>query len=166
MLENLGELSQFFDVDKGEDLFKHCINLVNSKQPRVYIKALKALISISVRMGQSKVEEKILPIVEEVMKQFDDDILVLEGLKGYNLLATLRLLNQSQCEKILNYILPFLLHPNRQIRDCATRYIYILATLGHNEQAVDAEHLGNLDSHEAKLVTKINYKKGPLYSQV
>jgi hypothetical protein len=30
MLENLIELSQIFDVDKGDVLFKHCINHFNS----------------------------------------------------------------------------------------------------------------------------------------
>lgn len=113
MLANLSELSQFFDVDKGDVLFQHCINLVNSKQPRVIIQALKALISLSVRLGQNKVQDKILPVVELVMEKFDDDILVLEGLKGYNLLVTLRLMKQSQCEKILPDILPFTLHQNR-----------------------------------------------------
>ena len=33
MLANLVELSQIFDVDKGDVLFQHCISYVNSQHP-------------------------------------------------------------------------------------------------------------------------------------
>lgn len=163
MLANLIELSQFFDVDKGDDLFQHCINLVNNPNPRVKIQACKTLMSLSVRLGQKKVESKILPVVDHILKYvFEEDLFVIETLKLCNLLATLRLIKQEQCEEILALILPFTLHPNRQIRESVFKYIFILATLGHG----DASNLVDPGSREDRIATKINYSKGPLYSQV
>jgi hypothetical protein len=56
--------------------------------------------------------------------------------------VTLRLVNQNQCEKILEQLALFLLHPNKQIRDNVLKYIYILATLGHEDGITAEEVLG------------------------
>ena len=78
MLANLSELSQFFDVDKGDDLFMQCINMVNNPNPRVKIQALKTLMSLGARLGQKKVENKILPVVDHILiNVLDDDGVVI-----------------------------------------------------------------------------------------
>ena len=48
----------------------------------------------------------------------------------------LRLVTQQQCLKILEQLLPFLLHPNKQIRLQVATYIALLATLGHEAKKV------------------------------
>jgi hypothetical protein len=92
--------------------------------------------SLSVRLGQKIVHQKIFPIIEHIISSvFEDDLFVVETLKFCNLLVILRLLKQNECETILDLILPFTVHPNRQIRDSVVKYVFILATLGHSESA-------------------------------
>lgn len=51
--------------------------------------------SLSVRLGQKIVQEKIFPIIEAIISSvFEDDLFVSETLKLCNLLVMLRLLNQ------------------------------------------------------------------------
>lgn len=45
-------------------------------------------------------------------------------------------MTQQQCLKILEQLLPFLLHPNKQIRIQVATYITLLATLGHETNKV------------------------------
>lgn len=119
--------------------------------------------SLSVRLGQKKVENKILPVVDHILKYvFEEDLFVIETLKLCNLLAALRLLKQEQCEEMLALILPYTMHPNRQIRESVVKYIVILATLGH----ADSASLVEPGSREETTMKKINFSKGPLYSSV
>lgn len=110
--------------------------------------------SLSVRLGQKIVYEKVFPIIEHIISLVnEDDLLIVETLKLCNLLVILRMLKQSECEKILNYILPFTVHPNRQFRESVVKFVFILATLGHT----DVDDLPYKDAKEAVNATRINY---------
>ena len=63
-----------------------------------------------------------------------EDLVVIQNIKMLNQFVKLRLVTQQQCLKILEQLLSFLLHPNKQIRMQVATFITLLATLGHDSK--------------------------------
>ena len=72
---------------------------------------LRTLSSLSLRVGEKKVAEYVLPLIEMLLED-PEDLVILENIKMTNQLVSLRLVSKKSCLKILEQLHPFLMYPN------------------------------------------------------
>lgn len=106
-------------------------------------------------MGQKKVEDNVLPLTELVLND-PEDLVVAQNIKMLNQFLCLRLITKHQSLKVLESLLPFLLHPNKQIRLLVASFVNLLhKTEERSQTEVERNYYAQ---------NRINIKKEPLFS--
>lgn len=123
----MGELSQLLGVELTETkLIPQCTSGINKSDFRVRIESLKALTTLSMRLGQQKFTQYVLPVLGPLLHD-SEDMVIVEAIKMYNQFVKTRLIAQSDCIEVFQTMFPYLLHPNKQIREGAVNYIVLIS---------------------------------------
>jgi hypothetical protein len=125
MLKCLGELSQLFGVELTKSkLVDQCAIAFNQPDFRVRIEALRAIAMMAMRLGQHKFQQNVVLLLNLLTDS--EDLVVIEAIKMFNQFVKMRLLNQEDCLVVFQIMYPYLLHPNRQMREGTVNFIVLI----------------------------------------
>jgi len=125
MLKCLGELSQLFGVELTKSkLVDQCAIAFNQPDFRVRIEALRAIAMMAMRLGQHKFQQNVVLLLNLLTDS--EDLVVIEAIKMFNQFVKMRLLNQEDCLVVFQIMYPYLMHPNRQMREGTVNFIVLI----------------------------------------
>ena len=92
------------------------------------MQVIKTLTGMSARIGMKKVEELVLPLVQELLED-TEDMVILENIKLVNYLVEHLLIRKQKSLEILECLIPFCFYPNPRIRLAVCTFIHLLSPL-------------------------------------
>jgi hypothetical protein len=79
-------------VEKSDFLIQQCFSGINRKDFKVRVQVLRTMTELSLRVGEKKVSEYVLPLVEMLLED-PEDLVILENIKMSNQLLKLGLVS-------------------------------------------------------------------------
>lgn len=93
---------------------------------------IKYIPQISQRVGHETFCLFLYELAKHALN-LEEDLIILEAIKTLQKLASLKLINKTQSLDILDKILPYLVHPNRALRQATISYISCLSPSSNQE---------------------------------
>jgi hypothetical protein len=117
LIRKLPNLILFFGKRKIMDFSKFIINQFNKKEWIIHKQIFKSLPSLSVTLGETILNQMIVPSTEMIIFNNFNELKILELINSMQLLLNMEYLETSLGINFLKKILPLIMHPNLWIRN-------------------------------------------------
>lgn len=118
-------------------MLQHLIAGANNRDFEINLACLQSIKKIGIKVGKQSIAQFVLIVFIPQFLNHSEEIVVLEFLRTLNNLISLRLISKESIlndadpqnmnnHDILKKTIPFLLHPNQQIREATLNFIGIL----------------------------------------
>jgi hypothetical protein len=140
LFSSFGHLSEFLGSKVTNDfLLSHLIAGANSRDFEINLACLQSIQKIGIKVGKQSIAQFVLIVFITQFLNHSEEVVVLEFIRTLNNLISLKLISKASIleeldpsnkdgnnHEILKKTIPFLLHPNAQIREATLNLLGIL----------------------------------------